>query len=177
MLRIRFFPLVAFGLAWFSNSNNLLAEEHDALLMPRELVQVAAENDCVQVAGFYDRPGIMKPAFVYGQIGAVAESVAAFWCERAQKSDATDFRLIVIAASASAETSRCAAVLEWWNYPGGLSIESLARFGADGYRNMADHEVSEIVSNGNMNVLVGEYDGVTSVFVCDEGGWKYRIYH
>lgn len=153
------------------------ANGDDSLIMPSELIQQAEKAGCVQVSDFYDRPAIERPVFVFGQIGAAGEYIAAFWCELGGNRAPRAFRLVVAPPNESTAPTSCLAALDWWNYPGGLSIEPLSKFGMDGYLGISEHKPTAVSSDVKMNVIVSEYDGITTVFVCDRGSWKYKIYH
>lgn len=153
-----------------SNSTDII------YIMPDELIQIAKQNGCKQIDDFYDRPAIWGPVFVSGTIGNPEAAVRVFWCENLETTEVKRFSLI-IHPQGDTDSSCGQAKLYWWNYPGGLKIQSLSEYGHSEFRDISDYKLVEIDEDNSGNVIVGEYDGVISVFYCDNGKWRYKTYH
>jgi hypothetical protein len=153
--------------------------------MPRELVDFARANGCEPIDDFFERPGMVDPPYVYGWLPGDKENSAVFWCKRKDDRD-NPYNLMFISSASpeslslanSKQSGGCPAVIEWWNPPAGLSIETRPRLPLSDFR-----YVTTPKRNGprmvvpNAKVLVSSYDGVTSVFYCHKGQWLVASYH
>jgi hypothetical protein len=142
----------------------------DMLAMPRELVDFARANGCGQVDDFFDRPGMINPPYVYGWLPGDKEKSAVFWCKKT-KNDAIPYKLMFKPAD-SKKLAGCAAVIEWRNTPGGLSIEVRRHLALRDFRYVsALNQTGPLFVADNAKVLVNYYDGLKDVFYCHEGQW------
>jgi hypothetical protein len=167
----RFFaiPLICFSLltasAW--------APRAATLVMPQELVEYAQANGCNPIDNFYDRPGMVNPPFAYGWLTGAPEESAVFWCQKMEKSD-KPWELIFKVKDAK-QMAGCPAIVEWWNGPRGLSIEVQTNFMLSNFRYVNEPKRSGPASTiARAKVIVDYYDGLESIFYCDQGQWLYR---
>ena len=132
-----------------------------------EILEYMQEYSCVDVPGFYNRPGQIDPSFVYGYANSKRDNVI-FWCQ-ADGSKRT-YKLILHSRANNA----CAGVIfTTGNYPGGLSMSSVLNKTMSGYDAVSDRtELEETKFTGD--VLNSFYDGVGETFICIEGKWYYK---
>lgn len=64
---------------------------------------------------------MLDPPYVYGVLAGDKEGSVAFWCKKLEKRDRP--YMLVIKATDPIALNDCPAKIDWWNYPGGLSIE------------------------------------------------------
>jgi hypothetical protein len=145
------------------------------LVMPQELVEFAHTKGCIPIDNFYDRPGMLNPPYVYGWLSGDPEDSAAFWCQKAEKSE-KPYEL-VLKVTDPKKMAGCPAIIEYWNYPRGLSVEvhrtlSLANFR---YVNEPKRAGPAIVVT-RANVIVNSYDGVGDDFYCYQAQWLMRSF-
>jgi hypothetical protein len=146
-------------------------------IMPEELVESATRNNCRQISDFFDRPGMVKPPYVYGYALGREQDSAAFWCERI-KGDKRQFVLMFRLKNESNVMARCPKEIEWMNPPRGLDLYQNRR------ESLADFVfISEPRERGpregrmKYSAIRSEYDGVEEVFYCHEGRWMVRQKH
>lgn len=145
----------------------------DTLVMPRELVDAAHANRCDPINNFYNRPGMVNPPYVYGWLSGESEESAVFWCRSMGKSD-KPYKLVIKVRN-SKLLAGCPAAIEWWNFPGGLSIETPTELSLNAF-----HYVATPKRNGpretihQAKVIVSYYDGLTDVFYCHKGRWLFK---
>jgi len=148
----------------------------DALVMPRELVDLSRSNGCAPIENFYDRPGMINPPYAYGWLTGNPESSAVFWCKKIEKSDRP--YLLVIKAANIGALAGCPTKIAWWNDPAGLSIEIRKSLSLKHFRYTAEPGRSGpaiIVSVAK--VIVNYYDGVSNIFYCYKGRWLFSSRH
>jgi hypothetical protein len=144
----------------------------DTLVMPRELVDFAHANGCEQIDYFFARPGMVNPPYVYGWLPGDQEKSAVFWCEKTNKSEKR-YSLMFKPADPK-KLEGCPAVIDWWNFPGGLSIEIRPNLALRDFRFVtAPTQAGPSVEVANARVLVDYYDGLTSLFYCYQGKWLF----
>jgi hypothetical protein len=142
----------------------------DTLVMPRELVDFAHANGCTPIDNFFERPGMVNPPYVYGWLSGDQEKSAVFWCKRAEKNDKP--YILMFKARNPKQLAGCPAIVEWWNPPGGLSIETRRRLALRNFRYVTVPQragPASVVTNAK--VIVNYYDGLTDVFYCYKGRW------
>jgi hypothetical protein len=146
----------------------------DPLVMPRELVDYAHSQGCAPVEDFYERPGMVNPAYVYGFAGGEPEDSAVLWCRKAEKSD-KPFALL-FKVSDPKKLGGCPARIEWWNYPKGLSIETRTALKLSDFHLTAEpKQAGPMTTIPSARVIVSEYDGVEEVFLCHRGAWLFMM--
>jgi hypothetical protein len=145
--------------------------------MPRELVEFAERNACRQIQDFFERPGMVKPPFVYGYAPGPKENSAAFWCERLKDGERR-FVLMFLIKNGSDRVAKCPKEIEWANPPRGLDLykntgESLADF------MYVDEPHARGPRDGRLihSAIRSEYDGVEEIFYCHRGRWLVRQRH
>jgi hypothetical protein len=149
---------------------------HDAHCLPRELLEIAQKNGCIAVEDFFDRPGMVKPPYVYGYLPGPEENSAAFWCEKKGDGKRIFLLMFMVKGSASRQIG-CADKIEWQrSFPGGLSIYKNDETVLDDFKYLKDSRKSPrkgVRLKGN--AIQSEYDGVEVLFYCYEGEWIIRI--
>lgn len=147
----------------------------DTLVMPRELVNLALANHCTQINDFFERPGMINPPFVYGWVPGDADS-AAFWCKKLDKSD-KPYNLMFKVHDPK-ELAGCPAIIEWWNPPAGLSIETRRTLSLRDFRYISQPQrigPSGVVQNAR--ILVNDNgDGLREIFYCHLGQWLFATF-
>lgn len=142
-------------------------------LLPEELAELAQEKACVPIDDFLARPGMIDPPYVYGVFPGEREDSAAFWCKKAAKSDKPFLLMFKDARAVSA----CPTVIEWWNYPGGLSVET-QKIALSAFRSAKDGKAkAPAITVPNARLIVSSYDGVSDHFYCHQGQWWVRSAH
>jgi hypothetical protein len=140
--------------------------------MPRELVDFARASGCAAIDNFYDRPGMVNPPYVYGLLDGDKEDSAVFWCRKLEKSKAP--YLLVIKTVKDKELKGCPSKIEWWNSPGGLSIETRSRFTLKDFHYVSDPKRAGPASTIlKAKVIVSYYDGLSEIFYCHKGEWFF----
>jgi len=150
-------------------------------VLPQTLREDAQERGCSEIADFYDRPGRLDPAYVFGYLDSkldqFGEKSAVYWCQR--PAGAERYLLVVwLSDSALASTFQCARTIAWRNYPGGLRVLRHERFALSDFWYREDpkrHGPSDSVTDGP--VIESEYDGVAARFFCHAGKWLVQQLH
>lgn len=155
---LRVIPLTIALLAW-------LGVEFD-LGLPEELALLAADLECKDVPGFYDRPEMVGSAYLYGYAPGPKEASAVFWCMR---NSGTAWLFVAVRDGA------VSSYFEWsFGYPGGLSLaESRAMpLSSFWYVNETSTRGPEGVRT-SYRPVVSESDGVREYFYEHEGRWLF----
>jgi hypothetical protein len=156
----------------------------DTLVMPRELVDFAHFSACTPINDFFERPGMINPPFLYGAVAGLPDS-AAFWCKKVEKGDRPYNLMFAVRGRGGLtladpkQLEGCPAVIEYWNGPAGLSIEThrnleLRYFG---YVDMPKEAAPRIVVPKARTIVSDNGDGVVSTFYCYQGRWLVNIQH
>lgn len=136
--------------------------------LPQELQKIAGELKCEEVPGFYKRPGMVDPPYVYGYLPGEKEKSAAFWCYQAGTEK--PYLLVFL------KNRKLSDYIRWHNFPGGLSLSFQSRLPLSEFRyidNPAQSGPDEAVTE--YQPLQEEYDGVSTYFYSHEGRWLYRM--
>jgi hypothetical protein len=153
-------------------------------VMPQSLVDVAHANGCNPIDDFFDRdPNIMNPPYVLGWIPEASYS-AAFWCKKREKSD-RPYKLIFAVGDTlelkladPKQLAGCPAVIEYWNWPRGLRIETQRNLELTSFHPVTDTRPKPGGPTGvlaSARVLVSDNgDGLETYFVCYRGQWLFR---
>lgn len=142
----------------------------DTLVMPREFVDFARANGCAAIDDFFERPGMVNPPFVYGWLPGDPQGSAVFWCKKTQKSDKPFYLMFKV--NDPKQLAGCPAMADWWNPPGGLSIEIRPHLDLGGFHLLtAPKRLGPKSVVANARVILDYYDGLTSVFYCYQGQW------
>ena len=142
----------------------------DTLVMPQDLVDFAHAKGCEQINNFYERPGMVNPPYVYGWLPGEQEDSVAFWCKKTVESE-KPYNLMIKARDSKALTG-CSAIIEWWNPPGGLSIETRSNLALGSFRYVAaPKQNGPVTVIPKAKVIVSYDDGLTDVFYCHKGQW------
>src|SRR5438093_13261153 len=92
-------------------------------VLPETLREDAQRRGCSEITDFYDRPGRIDPAYVFGYLDSkldqFGETSAVYWCQRPP---AAERHLLVVwlADSAVANALKGPRALAWRHYPRGL---------------------------------------------------------
>ena len=143
-------------------------------VMPKDLVDFAQKSGCTQIEDFYDRTGMVNPPYVYGYLPGDAEKSAVLWCKKTSSTQKP--YLLLVKSDAQTQSISCSNSIEWWNYPGGLSIDRSLLLPLSDFHYVTDTRKSGpqgVKSNGN--VIVSYYDGVSTFFYCYNGQWLYYV--
>jgi len=136
--------------------------------LPQKLRELRTQVGCGPVSGFYDRPGMVEPPYLYGYLPGGKEESAAFWCHRegAEK----PFVLVLV------EKGRVTSTIAWQNYPGGLSLDDSAPLRLSDFRYVDKPEQRGPVDAKTTHPsLRSEYDGVITLFYHHGDRWLYRL--
>ncbi len=150
-------------------------EQRPCQLLPEELLKIATQRGFEQVTDFYiNRPGMLNPPYVYGYLPGDEEDSAAFWCQKTQNGKKRYF-LVFMFKKRNNELCNCPDVIEWQNYPKGLSIYNKANATLDGFIYINDPK-KKVPKNVKLiyNAILSEYDGVEALFYCYKGEWLVR---
>jgi len=136
--------------------------------IPEELSKLSESIGCRPVPGFWDRPGMVEPPYMYGVLDGPKEESAAFWsyCKSQEK----PYKLAVV------KSGKIVSTVSWQNYPGGLSIHSSQRMPLSEFR-FVDNP-AERGPNDKMTQhapLRSEYDGVITLFYQQGERWLFEI--
>ncbi len=145
--------------------------------LPKELMEFARENGCGEVAGFYDRPGMVNPPYVYGYLPGHEGDSAVFWCEK-MKNNKKIFLLMFTVKGRRRGELKCPDIIEWHNYPGGLSILKNLNATLEGFYYINDPK-RQPPKNEKLqgNAVLSYYDGLEELFYCYQGEWLVRMRH
>lgn len=155
--------------------------------MPQTLVDFAHANGCNPIDDFFAErnPNIQNPPYVLGWVRGARYS-AVFWCKNTVKSD-KPYKLIFAAADEPYELKLadpkqlggCPAVIEYWNAPSGLRIETQRNIQLRDFHPVTDTRPKPGGSTGvlaSARVLVSDNgDGLEAYFLCHQGRWLIRL--
>jgi hypothetical protein len=145
--------------------------------LPKELLEIAKRNGFKEVTGFYNRPGMIKPPYVYGYLPCDEENSAVFWCEKKEKGERR-FYLMIMRKDNKCGQLRCPDRIQWHNYPGGLSIYKNMDTTLEHFYYINDPKRKPPKTERlQHNAILSEYDGVEELFYCYKGEWVVRIRH
>jgi hypothetical protein len=142
----------------------------DTLVMPQELVDFAHANGCAPIDNFFERPGMVNPPYVYGWLPGDQENSAVLWCKRAENKEKPYSLLFKVRDPK--QLAGCPAIIEWWNPPRGLSIQTRPRVTLTDFRYVTSPKragPTAVVTNAK--VIVNYYDGLTDFLYCYKGQW------
>jgi hypothetical protein len=156
-------------------------------VMPQPLVDVAHANGCNPIDDFFDQrdPNVMNPPYVLGWVPEARYS-AVFWCKKTEKSD-KPYKLIFAAGEEPYELkladpkqlTGCPAVIEYWNWPRGLRIETQRDLPLSNFNRVTDTRPTPGGPTGvlaSARVLVSDNgDGLEAIFLCYRGQWFVRL--
>ena len=160
--------------------------------LPQELRNLAVTIGCEAVPGFYDRPGMIDPPYLYGYLPGNKEETAAFWCYRKQAKES--YLLVFVEGLGQARQGRVTSTIPWSAFPGGLSrfdTKNVYWYDSEGVR-LSDSEhlpLSEFryVDNPKEHgpeekttkytPVQAEYDGVVVLFYQDGDRWLFKVFH
>ena len=164
--------------SWIATSlivSSAVYAEH--YVMPKDLVQYAENNDCVQLSEFFNRPGALNPPYVYGYLKGSEADSGALWCKKT-KADNKPYLLLIYTNDSSKAQLTCSNQIEWWNPPGGLSIHRETSLGLSSFSKLSDpHQTGPRNQRLVHNVITSSYDGVSVLFYCHQGEWFYKMSH
>jgi hypothetical protein len=135
--------------------------------LPQELEALGAELACEPVPGFFDRPGMIEPPYLYGYVPGWKGDSAVFWCFRPE-----DEAYLFVAM----REGRIRSHFVWrGGFPGGLSLDVVER------RSLSSFVyVDDWMTSGPAGVytaykpVVSYYDGEVDIFYEHEGRWLVR---
>jgi hypothetical protein len=135
-------------------------------------LELARKKGLDQVFDFYkNKPGMLNPPYVYGYLPGPEENSAVFWCQRGQKGKRPYF-LVFMFKDKSHKLCECPDVIEWHNYPKGLSIYKDRNTTLEHFIYIKDpkRKVPKTLKLSH-NAILSEYDGVSAIFYCHGGEW------
>jgi hypothetical protein len=157
------------------------SEQNICQLLPDHLLKIARFKDkgLEQVHDFYkNRPGMLNPPYVYGIVSELKEEYSmAFWCQKS-KNEKRKFYLVIVQPNIDQKTGKCPDIIEWRNFPGGLSVYKNLDTTLDHFRYVKNPK-----KRGPKNVklehygILSEYDGLSALFYCYKGQWLVRKRH
>jgi hypothetical protein len=156
-------------------------------VMPQTLVDVAHANGCNPIDDFFDErnPNVMNAPYVLGWVPEARYS-AVFWCKKTEKSD-KPYKLIFAAGEEPYELkladpkqlAGCPAVIEYWNWPAGLRIETQRDLPLSNFNRVTDTRPTPGGPTGvlaSARVLVSDNgDGLEAIFLCYRAQWFVRL--
>ena len=145
--------------------------------LPKDLQAQAARHGCAEVQGFFDRPGMVLPPYVYGVFPGGADASAAFWCQR-QNSARTQYLLVFVSNTDHLPVD-CPDTLVWGGgLPRGLSLAASAHVPLVEFHTVSGARLS-LPPNATTEYapLRDYYDGVERLFYCYRGQWLVRVQH
>jgi hypothetical protein len=154
----------------------------DTLVMPRQLVELALANHCTQIDDFFEGRGMLNPPYAYGVLPGGAENGAVFWCKKKEGKSERSYKLmfavrgpndLTVDLAAPKQLGGCPAVVEWWNGPSGLSIETRRNLKLRDFRYVTQpRQLGPAVVVASARVIVNDNsDGLVSIFLCYRGQW------
>ncbi len=162
------------SLVWLLAGIILSTLAHAAnFVMPKDLVQFAEANGCVQVEDFFDRAGSVNPPYLYTD--AENDGNAILWCKKREPGTAKPYLLLLKGTITLAKS--CATKIEWWNVPGGLAIRKLRSATLNDFRYLDAGKKRGPTTKQSGAAIVSSYDGVETIFYCYQGTWLYMIKH
>lgn len=140
--------------------------------LPEEVRKFAEQNSCSEVAGFYERPGMVEPSFYYGYVQTMSKSESViFWCQ--SNKDVNTYELILTIKNKS--DIGCSEVIhKTKNFPGGLSISIENAPDLTGYRSV--EPVSKKTCGVKGIVINSFYDGVGDTFLFHNRTWMHKMW-
>jgi hypothetical protein len=136
-------------------------------VLPRDLSEVAKALGCDAVPGFFDRPGLVDPPYLYGVLPGPRERSAVFWCKPKVGSG---YLLIEVVDGAMADSIR------WQNFPGGLSLAKDSSYDLGNFRHARDRTKSGPRGvTAASRPIVSIYDGAGAMFYRHNGEWFFRM--
>ena len=150
-------------------------------VLPETLREDAQRRGCSEITDFYDRPGRIDPAYVFGYLDSkldqFGEKSAVYWCQRPPAAER--YLLVVwLSDSAVANAFKCPRTIACRNYPGGLRVFRHERLALSDFWYREDperHGRSDAVTDGP--VIESEYAGVGARFFCHAGTWLVQQLH
>jgi hypothetical protein len=171
-MKIYKYLLGSLGILLFFTSTSFSS---DVLLMPQELYNIAVSNSCQQVDDYYlDRPGPVTPLYVYGITEGKKHESAAFWCQRTTNKSKVYVLMFMIRDSELG--ARYAGEITWDNYPRGLSVYN----GKREVRNPVPLIERKKLPNSERLIgkgVLSSYDGVSELFINQDGVWYVKQWH
>ena len=129
---------------------------------------------CEAVPGFYDRPGMVEPPYLYGYLPGNKEESAVFWCYR--EGESKPYLLVFVEGLGMDGEGHITSTIPWQNFPGGLSLYETRQVPLSELRYV--DEPSKYGSEGKTTQyapLQSYYDGVITLFYRDGDRWLYEI--
>lgn len=168
--RILFVLLSALALMGVASSRG--AESDNQL--PQELRSLAAELGCGPVPGFYDRPGMVDPPYLYGYLPGEKEESAVFWCYR--EHEEKPYRLVFVESLGQGREGHVASTAAWRNYPGGLALYEEQKVPLSKFRFLDKPQEYGPEGKTTQYAPVQEYyDGTTTLFYQEGGRWLFLM--
>jgi hypothetical protein len=130
----------------------------------------------------FARPGMLNPPFVYGRLPGGTENGVVFWCKKKEEKSERPYKLIfavrgpndlTVDLATPKQLGGCPAVVEWWNGPSGLSIETRRNLNLRDFRYVDQpKQLGPAVVVASARVIVNDNsDGLVSIFLCNAGQW------
>ena len=142
--------------------------QQDVRQLPAELAALASELHCGPVKGFFDRPGMIEPPYLYGYVPGPKENSAVFWCSKGE-----DGPFLLVAMRDGAIHS----YLTWWGDPMGLSLDTLEHRDLSTFSYVDGGESGLRGEYTQHRAIVSRYGGVVVLFYEYEGRWLERVFH
>lgn len=182
-----FVSLLVVFLAANSSSRMLECDQ-----LPRELRELGKRIGCGPVPGFYDRPGMVDPPYLYGWPPANKEETAVFWCYREREEE--PYLLVFAAGLGQGRKGRVNYTIPWDAYPGGLSIFDWPNINFYGKEDEGPYDPKHVPLDAFVYIdnpkergpkgkttkyapLQESYDGSTTLIYRHEGRWLWLGLH
>jgi len=142
------------------------------------LVSLATRNQCEQLDAFYkNKPGPLRPPFIFGVANGANENSAAFWCKRKEK-DGSIVPVLMFMVIDNDWIIHKAGELEWINHAKGLSVYFVAGT-LKGFNKLSNEQQANMPKDKRFEGrgVTSSYDGVGETLVMHIGEWWVRQLH
>jgi hypothetical protein len=154
-------------------------------VVSREVIDFAHSVGCAPVSDFAHGPGTASAPYVYDWLPGGTNNSVVFWCKKFEKSE-RPYNLVFAVRSPSGiatpdakKLEGCPAVIEYWNGPKSLSIDTRRSLELRYFRYVdMPKQLGPRIVVARAKVIVNDnHDGVTDTFYCYEGRWLVNIQH
>ena len=154
-------------------------------VVPRELIDFAHSIGCAPVSDLAQARETGSAPYVYGWLPGSTNNSVVFWCKKVEKSE-RQYNLVFAVRSPSGlatpdpkKLEGCPAVIEYWNGPNSLSLDTRRSLELRYFRYVdMPKQLGPRIVVARAKVIVNDnHDGVTDTFYCYEGRWLVNIQH
>lgn len=137
--------------------------------LPENITKMALQLGCERVPDFYERPGTVNQEYAIGELFVKGINDTVFWCYSRKENI---YNLVVI------KDEKLFAVLDFDNYPGGLSIIKKDVINLQEFVKYGENAINKNSATVNdVTLIKSEYDGLIMYVVWHGGSWYYKVLH